>query len=226
MNESVLQIRGARIQAHGVTDFKGCGGADNMYQDASRRPVGEMMRKMMLKSAILILSGLLLVAPARAQSTGPSHAGFDPNAALGGHYHEGELGDKLLGLESELKCNCGCGLDLHSCQFQMQCGVSPVWSKRIRDALDSGETVEAVEAGFVADFGTTVLLAPPLEGFNLVGYLLPAVAILGAGMLLGLLARGGTVSREYVPVTEPSDEDVARIREELRKLDEAESPDW
>jgi len=197
-----------------------------MYQDASRRPVGEMMRKMMLKSAILILSGLLLVAPARAQSTGPSHAGFDPNAALGGHYHEGELGDKLLGLESELKCNCGCGLDLHSCQFQMQCGVSPVWSKRIRDALDSGETVEAVEAGFVADFGTAVLLAPPPEGFNLVGYLLPAVAMLGAGMLLGLLVRGGTVSAEYVPITEPSDEDVARLREELRKLDEAESPDW
>ena len=210
----------------GAADFKGCGGADNMYRDASRRPVGEMMRKMMLKSAILILSGLLLVAPARAQSTGPSHAGFDPNAALGGHYHEGELGDKLLGLESELKCNCGCGLDLHSCQFQMQCGVSPVWSKRIRDALDSGETVEAVEAGFVADFGTAVLLAPPPEGFNLVGYLLPAVAMLGAGMLLGLLARGGTVSAEYVPITEPSDEDVARLREELRKLDEAESPDW
>ena len=45
-------------------------------------------------------------------------------------------------------------------------------------------------------------------------------------MLLGLLARGGTVSGEYVPVTEPSDEDVARLREELRKLDEAESPDW
>tara|TARA_B100001179_G_scaffold53765_1_gene36669 strand:- start:303 stop:983 length:681 start_codon:yes stop_codon:yes gene_type:complete len=226
VNESVPQIRGARIQGLGVTDFKASRDADNMYRDSSRLTVGETMKKMMLKSAILILSGLLLVAPARAQSTGPSHAGFDPNAPVGGHYHEGELGDKLLGLESELKCNCGCGLDLHSCQFQMQCGVAPVWSKRIRDALESGETVEAVEAGFVADFGTTVLLAPPPEGFNLVGYLLPAAAILGAGMLLGLLARGGTVSGEYVPVTEPSDEDVARLREELRKLDEAESPDW
>ena len=197
-----------------------------MYQDSGRPGVREMTKNMMLKSAILIFSGLLLVAPARGQSTGPSHAGFDPNAPLGGHYHEGELGDKLLGLESELKCNCGCGLDLHSCQFQMQCGVSPVWSKRIRDALESGETVEAVEAGFVADFGTTVLLAPPPEGFNLVGYLLPAVAILGAGMLLGMLARGGSVPGEYVPVTEPSDEDLARLREEMRKLDEAESPDW
>ena len=108
----------------------------------------------------------------------------------------------------------------------MQCGVSPAWSKRIRDALESGETVEVIEAGFVADFGKTVLLAPPPEGFNLVGYFLPAVAIVAAGILLGLLVRGGTVSRGYVPVSEPSDEEVARLREELRKLDEAESPDW
>ena len=69
------------------------GGADKMFRDASRPAVGEMMRQMMLKSVILILSVLLLVAPVRAQSTGPSHAGFDPNASLGGHYHEGELGD-------------------------------------------------------------------------------------------------------------------------------------
>ena len=108
----------------------------------------------------------------------------------------------------------------------MQCGVSPMWSKRIRDALEGGEAVEAIEAGFVADFGTAVLLAPPPEGFNLVGYLLPLAAILGTGMLLGLLATGGATSGARVPVSEPSDEDVRRLREELRKLDEAESPDW
>ena len=69
----------------------------------------------------------VMAAPVAAQSTGPSHAGYDPNATLGGHYHEGELGEKWLILESSLKCDCGCGLDVHSCQFQMQCGTSPVW---------------------------------------------------------------------------------------------------
>jgi cytochrome c-type biogenesis protein CcmH/NrfF len=226
VSDSVLQIPEAQIRVRGVADFKAFWGTNNVYRDSSRSEAGGRMKKMMFKAAIPILTGLLLVAPALAQSTGPSHAGYDPNAPLDGHYHDGELGDKLLGLESELKCNCGCGLDLHSCQFQMQCGVSPAWSKRIRDALESGETVEVIEAGFVADFGKTVLLAPPPEGFNLVGYFLPVVAIVAAGILLGLLVRGGTVSRGYVPVSEPSDEEVARLREELRKLDEAESPDW
>ena len=47
-------------------------------------------------------------------------------------YHEGELGAKALVLERNLKCNCSCRQDVHSCQFQMQCGVSPGWSQRIR----------------------------------------------------------------------------------------------
>ena len=220
-------IRGALIRVQGEgTECEACGPVDNLCRDSFKLPVGEMMRQMIFKSVILILSGLLIVGPAQAQSSGPSHAGFDPNAPLGGHYHDGELGEKLLGLESGLKCNCGCGLDLHSCQFQMQCGVSPVWSKRIRDALEGGESMETIEASFVADFGTAVLLAPPPEGFNLVGYLLPLAAIVGVGMLLGLLATGGDRSQARVPISEPSDEDVRRLREELQKLDEAESPDW
>lgn len=221
------QIQGVLIRVQGEgAEFKACGPVDNLCRDSIKFPVGEMMRRMIFRSVILIFSGLLVAVPVQAQSTGPSHAGFDPNAPIGGHYHDGELGEKLLALESGLKCNCGCGLDLHSCQFQMQCGVSPMWSKRIRDALEGGEAVEAIEAGFVADFGTAVLLAPPPEGFNLVGYLLPLAAILGTGMLLGLLATGGATSGARVPVSEPSDEDVRRLREELRKLDEAESPDW
>ena len=55
-----------------------------------------------------------------------------------GHYHEGELGEKYLYVESRLKCDCGCGLDVHSCQYQMQCGTSPAWSARIRRDLEAG----------------------------------------------------------------------------------------
>jgi len=161
-----------------------------------------------------------------AQSTGPAHAGYDPNAPRDGHVHVGELGEKLLILESALKCDCGCGLDVHSCQFQMQCGTSPVWSKRIRDSLEAGESVDAIQAGFVADFGATVLMAPPPEGFNLVGYLLPAIAILTAGMLVGLVTRRGSNGSELVPVDSPTDDQAARLQEAMRKLDELESPDW
>ncbi len=144
-----------------------------------------------------------------------------------GHYHEGELGEKYLYVESRLKCNCGCGLDVHSCQFQMQCGTSPVWSARIRRDLEAGMSVEAIEASFVAEFGPTVLMAPPAEGFNLLGYLMPAIAIVTAGMMVGLVIRGGAGRKQDVaPVRELSDQDEARLAEELRRLEESETPDW
>jgi len=185
------------------------------------------MRKGVVRAAVMlaIFAGAS-ASPAAAQSTGPSHAGFDPNASMAGHYHEGELGEKALVLEGNLKCNCSCRLDLHSCQFQMQCGVSPGWSQRIRDALANGQSVETVQAGFVSDYGLTVLMAPPAEGFNLVGYLLPAFAILSAGLLVGLLARGGMGREKLAPVEHVSDAEAERLRAAMRQLDEAEGPDW
>jgi cytochrome c-type biogenesis protein CcmH/NrfF len=167
-----------------------------------------------------------LAGPLSAQSTGPAHDGYDPTATVSGHYHEGELGEKLMILETSLKCDCGCGLDVHSCQFQMQCGTSPVWSRRIRDALEAGESVEAIEASFVADFGTEVLMLPPPAGFNLLGYFLPAIAIISAGMLVGMVARGGATREALVPVEQLTDEDAERLAAAMHKLDEAESPDW
>lgn len=187
----------------------------------------------MLRSLAPILrlaaaAGLLSVAalPVAAQSTGPSHAGYDPNAPVGGHYHEGELGEKLMILETALKCQCGCGLDVHSCQFQMQCGESPVWSQRIRESLERGESVDAIRASFVADFGTEVLMLPPAEGFNLLAYVLPALAIVTAGMFVGLIARGNATRGQLVPVQELSTEEEERLRAAMRRLDAEESPDW
>ena len=176
-----------------------------------------------------VLGGLVVLALApgvSAQSAGPAHLGYDPNAPIGGHYHEGLLGEQLLIIERSFKCNCSCGLDVHSCQFQMQCGTSPGWSERIRRDLEAGQTPEAIQASFVADFGTQVLMLPPPEGFNLLGYFLPAATILVAGALIGLVARGGMKRERLAPVTEIDDEDAERLRTEMQKLDQAESPDW
>jgi cytochrome c-type biogenesis protein CcmH/NrfF len=164
--------------------------------------------------------------PVAAQSSGPSHAGYDPNATVGGHYHEGELGEKLMVLETALKCSCGCGLDVHSCQFQMQCGTSPVWSQRIRESLEAGESVDAIQASFVAQFGTEVLMMPPAQGFNRLGYILPMMAIVTAGMFVGIIARGNATRARLAPVQQLSSEEEDRLRAAMRKLDADESPDW
>jgi len=172
--------------------------------------------------------GLAAVVPSHvdAQSTGPAHLGYDPTAPVGAHYHEGLVGDQLLIVERSLKCLCSCGLDVHSCQFQMQCADSPVWSERIRRDLEAGASVEEVQASFVADYGMRVLMAPPPEGFNLVGYLLPGAAILLAGAFIAMVARGRMTGPQLAPVTEIDDEDAERLRTEMQKLEKSESPDW
>lgn len=190
----------------------------------------------MIKSrttGLTTLTAMLAVAlavplAARAQAS-PAQQGFDPNHPAGGHYHVGEIGEKWLVLEQNIRCRCGtCSLDLHTCQFQMQCDTSPAWSKRIYRELESGETVEAIQAGFVADYGTGILVTPPAEGFNLVGYLLPSVAIVTAGMLIGLIVRAQAGNREPgpTPVQELDEDDALKLRDALRRLDESEGPDW
>lgn len=143
------------------------------------------------------------------------------------HYHEGELGAVYLVVEQSLKCNCGCGLDVHSCQYQMQCGTSPEWSARIRRDLEAGLSPDSIRATFVAEFGPEVLMAPPAEGFNLVGYFLPALAIIAASGLVALIIRGGAGrTRAAAPAEQLSDAEQARLAEELKKLEQSESPDW
>jgi cytochrome c-type biogenesis protein CcmH/NrfF len=180
-----------------------------------------------IRSSFFAIAAMgVLVAPMNAQSTGPSHSGFDPNASMGEHLHEGEIGEKLMLLESKLQCSCGCRLDLHTCQFQMQCGTAPVWSQRVLASLERGEPVEAIEASFVAEFGRAVQMSPPVEGFNLVGYFLPVIAIVTVGMLIGLLTRRGIRPEDLVPVEDLTAEDEERLRDAMQKLDELESPDW
>lgn len=189
-----------------------------------------LSRSARLRRASALLAAVAFAAwpvvPAHAQATGPAHAGYDPTAPIGGHYHEGLTGEQALIIERSIKCLCSCNLDVHSCQFQMQCDTSPGWSQRIREEIEAGRSTEEIQAGFVADYGGQVLMAPPPEGFNLVGYFLPALTILAAGTLIAFIVRGNTRRAGAVPITDIPDEDAERLRAEWQKLDQAERPDW
>ena len=174
-------------------------------------------------AAILLAASTLHLhgSPQEIPSTGPSHAGYT-DAVLFRHSHDGPLGEKLLQIEQKIRCTCGCNLDTHICQYQMQCGESPVFTQRIMEALEAGESEEVILAGFVADFGTDIISSPPMEGFNRVGYIMPAVAILFSGLLVGLFVRRGVArGRERVPVatSDISDEDWKRLHEEMKAME-------
>jgi cytochrome c-type biogenesis protein CcmH/NrfF len=167
-----------------------------------------------------------LAAAVSAQGRGMATPVYGVTSPGFHHVHEGPLGDAWLKIEEKLRCNCGCGEDVHHCQFRMECGTSPGWSERILVSLQAGQTPEQIQAGFVADFGQVVLMAPPVEGFNLLGYFLPGVTILMAGALIGLVVRGGMGRAKLAPVAQLDPADEERLRVAMKKLDESESPDW
>ena len=56
--------------------------------------------------------------------------------------------------------------------------------------LQEGKSDDEIYEFYVAQFGAQVLAAPPAEGFNLLGWILPFVALgLGAGVVVAAYRR-------------------------------------
>lgn len=175
---------------------------------------------------VVQIPALLLLMFARPVGGQESQIAVPPlPTSTGGwnHSHEGPYGEALLRLEKAIRCNCGCMLDVHLCQFQMQCGTSPAWSQRLLSALEAGESDEAILAGFSTDFGASVLMALPREGFNWVGYILPWVAILVGAAGVGALFRRRTAFADTEGVeAEVTSAEWSRIQEAMDQLREEE----
>jgi len=91
-------------------------------------------------------------------------------------------------LERKLKCTCGCNLDIYVCRTtDFTCQYSPALHTEVLDLRSAGKTPDEVVAAFVAKYGEQILMAPPPEGFNLAGYLVPGVGVAIVGTLIGLV---------------------------------------
>ena len=179
-------------------------------------------------AAILLAASAVHIhgATQEVPSTGPTHTGHTDDAVTMRHAHEGPHGDQLVRIERMIRCTCGCTLDTHTCQYQMQCGESPAFTRRILRALEAGQSEEVILAGFVADFGQDILGEPPREGFNWVGYIMPWVAFVLSGVLIGYFLRRNVASgreRARVVASDISEKDWERLRDEMKA---AERENW
>jgi len=132
---------------------------------------------------------------------------------------------RMSDIESELMCP--------TCQSRLDMSYSPA-ADRIRAFIEEkrqlGWTEQEVKDALVADFGPAVLAAPPAEGFGLVAWIVPLLAVGGA---LAILVGAVVLWRRHPPppraavagapggsVGDPAIE--ARIDAELAALDDAE----
>jgi cytochrome c-type biogenesis protein CcmH len=65
----------------------------------------------------------------------------------------------------------------------------------VRDQLRAGQTPDEVREYFVDKYGEWILLAPRAEGFNLVVYIIPFVALLVGALIVWRTVRRWTGSQ-------------------------------
>ena len=118
-------------------------------------------------------------------------------------------------LEGEVMCPvCGTTLDQSSSPAAQQ--IKRVIACRIA----AGDTKSEIKDRLVAEYGDSILAAPPRHGFGLVAWWLPIGGILVAGVLVGLGAWRWSRAREPAPLPVQLDPALEqRLDDELRRFE-------
>ena len=127
-------------------------------------------------------------------------------------------------LEHHIKCQCGCTLDVYTCRTtDFSCRVSPSMHRDVMALVAGGYSAPEIMKAFTDVYGEQVLMQPTKEGFNLVGYFAPFVALGGgAAVVFALIRRWGSRAASATatrPLGAPPGVDASP--EELARLDAA-----
>lgn len=154
----------------------------------------------MRRVALIVVGFLALAAPAAASEEHPT----------------------LAELERELVCP--------TCKTTLEMSNAPVAERMrafIRQRIAAGDTKSEIKDKLVAQFGESVLAAPPARGFNLLAWLVPIAGGLIAAVAVAVLAVRWSRSRA-APAGGPSaadsrrpldPESERRVDEELARFD-------
>ncbi len=179
-----------------------------------------------------VIGGVLLTArqPIRQSAqdslpgTGPAGRVWDPQRA-GRGVDTVTAADNDLAiqkLEKQLKCTCGCGLDVYTCRTtDFTCTFSPAMHKRVLALAAAGLTEPQIIADFVKQNGQAVLMVLPQRGLNLAAYYLPGTLGLTAAVLLVLALRRWAARAAPAPaVPAPGSASASELERLQRALDD------
>jgi cytochrome c-type biogenesis protein CcmH len=136
--------------------------------------------------------------------------------------------DQRDALEHQIRCQCGCTLDVYTCRTtDFSCQVSPAMHRDVMALVEGGYSAPEIIDAFVDTYGERVLMAPKKEGFNWAGYIVPFAALGGgavavAAVLKGMQRRSAQVAAaRVVPVTQgaASADELAQLEAAIRRDD-------
>ena len=127
-------------------------------------------------------------------------------------------------VEESLTCQCGCGLTVGACNH-LECSFAVPVRKDIAESLARGESGAQILDRYKVEYGEKVLSSPVAEGFNLLAWIAPYVAIFVAGIVMFTFfrrraARVEPIAAGPAPASTPSsDERLARLQHEVEDLE-------
>ena len=151
--------------------------------------------------ALILLLGILFLSPAAAQIFSP----------------------EVKKVSENFVCQCSCNHQLSGCGM-LHCGSANPLRSEIEQKLQAGMTEEQIVDDFVAKYGGVILSAPTGEGFDLVAWTLPVVALLAGLLVLYRVVRVWTRRRPLPASTPASPETIPepyrnRMEKELKDFD-------
>jgi len=132
--------------------------------------------------------------------------------------------EDVLRITDNIMCTCSCPpTQVSACS----CGRAAEMNEEVQGMLEKGKSDDRIYDFYVKKFGLRVLAAPRAEGFNLLGWVFPFVALaLGSGAVV-VVSRRLMVDKKYLSgqfsrvderkICDPSMEE--RIKRELADLD-------
>lgn len=129
-------------------------------------------------------------------------------------------------LETQIRCQCGCTLDVYICRTtDFSCQVSPAMHRDVMSLVEGGHSAQEILDAFVETYGERALMAPKREGFNLAGYLMPFAALGAGAVALVTVLRGMQRRAQPTPVLVTAapragtDDELARLDAAIRRDD-------
>jgi len=126
-------------------------------------------------------------------------------------------------VETDLTCQCGCGLTVHSCNH-LNCGSGIPLKKEIGEQIAAGKSREDILGHFQTKYGEKILSSPTTTGFNIAAWTVPFVGIALGGLMIGVVLvrwrRGTGNGPPPAGPTATTDPQLrARLERELDDLD-------
>ena len=146
---------------------------------------------------------LLALAAASVLAAGQAVAAPAPSQAID---------DRVREIASDLRCVVCQNLSVADSPSDL----AKEMRNLVRELVEQGKSRQEIEAYFVSRYGEFVLLAPPKQGFNLLVWVLPFLAlVLGAGGVYLVARRWAARTAEEPPPADP--EYLERVQRELKE---------